>query len=82
MSVRIRILLKQVRKERSSNQEYLGSPSVAKLSLDNAKEILDTQEAIQKATGVQTKVPPPYGAINNAINDCQTNPSSCGMWIA
>ncbi len=32
------------------------------------KEILDTQEAIQKATGVQTKITrPPYGAINNAI---------------
>ena len=40
-----------------------------KLSLDNAKkEILDTQEAIQKATGLQTKITrPPYGAINNAI---------------
>ena len=63
-------IAKQVRKEgHQIGNHTWDHPQLPKLSLDNAKkEILDTQEAIQKATGVQTKITrPPYGAINNAI---------------
>ena len=63
-------IAKQVRKEgHQIGNHTWDHPQLPKLSLDNAKkEILDTQEAIQKATGVQTKITrPPYGAINSAI---------------
>lgn len=63
-------IAKQVRKEgHQIGNHTWDHPQLPKLSLSDAKkEILDTQEAIQKATGVQTKITrPPYGAINNAI---------------
>ena len=63
-------IAKQVRKEgHQIGNHTWNHPQLPKLSLDSAKkEILDTQEAIQKATGVQTKIMrPPYGAINSAI---------------
>lgn len=44
-------------------------PILTNLPLDDAKhEIIDTQDIIQKVTGIQTKITrPPYGSINSAV---------------
>ena len=39
---------------------YLGSPSIAKIELDNAKRDIDTQEAVQKRQAFRLITRPPY----------------------